>query len=329
MKQYFLKSLFFIAYYIGVINLFYFITRKRQRVITYHNIISDQYFNNTIEQSVSCSESVFKIQLREIASRFNFTTEIDKQKSCIITFDDGYQNNYSIALPVLDLYGIKAIFFISYNLPTKQKALWIDLVMNWYSYVPEGEYTVLGDSINILDKNRKGYFSKILSKIYKDYSIKEHLLISLDDAFNFNQLLKDETYNRIRFSPISLIEIQKIKSDNHLVACHTISHDILSKLSEDLLKSEIQESEKYINTFYNTNYFAYPFGGVNEVSDTVLRSYSTSKFKKCFVNYWNFENSHGDERLQRISLPNTTNKYVIHAYLSGFYFYFKKRIIHE
>ncbi|MBC8304444.1 MAG: polysaccharide deacetylase family protein [Pelagibacterales bacterium] len=327
MKDIFIRIVFFTAYHLGVIRLFYYLTRKRQRVITYHNIIPDKYYNNSLEQGVSCSESVFKIQLKEIAKRFSFTTEVDKANTCMITFDDGYKNNYDVAIPILALYDIKAVFFITYNLVNKNETLWIDLIMKWCSYVPEGSYNILARDLSILDENRMKYFSSIFSDIYKNYKLKDEVIIALNKAYDFNNLILDEYYNKLRFSPISLQDIEKIKQDQHIIACHTISHDILSQLSNDLLINEIKESEQYIGELYNTNYFAYPFGGISEVSEKVLKAYSESKFSKCFVNYWNFFgfSSFNDECLQRLSLPNTANKYIIHAYLSGFYFFFKNR----
>jgi len=329
MKHIFIKIVFFIAYHLGVIRLFYYLTRKRQRVITYHNVIPDSYFNNSIELGVSCSSSVFEFQLNEIAKKFKFTTQLNKSATCVITFDDGYKNNYNVALPILDLYAVKAIFFITYDLVIKGKTLWVDLIMMWCSYVPVGRHIVAGKEMWISDKNRMDAYQNILSRIYDDYLLKENVLSSINKVFSVNQLVKNEQYKKLRFYPLTLVNIEEMKANNHLIACHSISHDILSKLSNKELEDEILSAEKYLGNLYNSDYFAYPFGGVNEVSETVLKSYSASKFKKCFVNYWHFKNNNRDESMQRMSLPNTTNKYVIHAYLSGFYFYFKKRMSHE
>ena len=123
MKRILINSLFFFCYCIGIFRLFYFLTRNRQRIITFHHVIPDRYFDDSLCLGVSCTESVFDCQLKLIAEKFHFTTKVQNKKSCMITFDDGYNNNYSIALPILEKYKVKAIFFITYNLIINKRIL--------------------------------------------------------------------------------------------------------------------------------------------------------------------------------------------------------------
>ena len=324
MKRILINSIFCFCYYIGVFRLFYFLTRNRQRIITFHHVIPDRYFDNSLCLGVSCTESVFDYQLKLIAEKFHFTTKVQKKTSCMITFDDGYNNNYSIALPILEKYMVKAIFFITYNLIINNKPLWIDLVLKWCSYVPNGSYKLDNIEIEASDTNRMSLYNYIINQIKKEYSSKKQIIQLLNNIYSFDKLELNPVLDDLRFKALSISQLDQIKAGGHLVASHTIDHDILSLLEKEQLEQEIDKSRNLSLTFYNCNYFAYPFGGVNEVSETVLKSYLESKFKKCFVNYWHFKNNNRDESMQRISLPNTTNKYIIHAYLSGFYFFLKR-----
>ena len=326
MKQYLLKFLFFLAYYIGIINLFYFITRKRQRIITYHNVIPDKYFDNSVTFDYFHFESVFDFQLNQIAKKFNFTNNLNIKNSCMITFDDGYKNNYNIAIPILEKYLVKAIFFITYDLVRKNQTLWIDLIMKWCSFVPIGNYKISTLQLEVNNKNRLAIFQTISAFVYQNYSLKEEIISLLDDQYSFDTLLIDKEFNDLRFSPLTIEQVAIMKKNKHKIACHTLSHDILSKLNNNQLEFEIIEAEEQIDNFYNSSYFAYPFGGIAEVSVDVSRRYSISKFKHCFVNYWNFYSSINTKRIERFSLPNTKNKYIIHAHLSGLYYFLKKKI---
>lgn len=87
----------------------------------YHSISNDNYF-------LSLSEKKFENQLK-ILSRYNFKSiffeEVNfnnKDKNVIITFDDGYLDNYEFALPLLKKYNFKAINFIVSDLIGKDNS---------------------------------------------------------------------------------------------------------------------------------------------------------------------------------------------------------------
>ena len=50
------------------------------------------------------------------------------QKSFIISFDDGFENNYSIAIPILKKLNIPAVFYLSTDFVENNSMSWIDKV---------------------------------------------------------------------------------------------------------------------------------------------------------------------------------------------------------
>ena len=65
MKNSFLNIIYFLAYYAGINQFFYFLTRDRQRVITFHNIIPQRLFDHSIHLGVSCSDETFEFQIKQ------------------------------------------------------------------------------------------------------------------------------------------------------------------------------------------------------------------------------------------------------------------------
>src|SRR5262249_47444911 len=98
-KRRILTFIYLICAWTGITELFYTFNRRRRLILTYHNIIPDEFFDNALHLGVSHRLSEFQQQLDLIAARFKITTDFfsDNDRSCVITFDDGYQNNTGAA----------------------------------------------------------------------------------------------------------------------------------------------------------------------------------------------------------------------------------------
>jgi peptidoglycan/xylan/chitin deacetylase (PgdA/CDA1 family) len=55
-----------------------------------------------------------------------------KEKLLLITFDDGYENNYSVAFPILKKFNLKAHIFLTVNLIDTKEILWWDVSKTKY-----------------------------------------------------------------------------------------------------------------------------------------------------------------------------------------------------
>jgi peptidoglycan/xylan/chitin deacetylase (PgdA/CDA1 family) len=118
MKQ-LLKSILFISLEIFLINkLFRYLNRGKVKVLLYHNIVRSEQktlFSNAI------TEKIFAKQIKKLQKNYNIISlsqhgqwhNISKEKvNVLLTFDDGFINNYEIVLPILQKNNIKACFFI-------------------------------------------------------------------------------------------------------------------------------------------------------------------------------------------------------------------------
>lgn len=88
-------------------NKFY---KNRIRVVIYHSVSEKNrlYF----EAHIKFYKKHYRIiDQDELKSFFDGQLELNKQ-GLIITFDDGFRNNFEIAVPILEQYNIKGWFFI-------------------------------------------------------------------------------------------------------------------------------------------------------------------------------------------------------------------------
>jgi len=328
-RSIFIHIIYVLAYYTGINQLFYFLTRNRQRVLTFHNVIPEHLFDNTIHLGVSCSDSTFDFQIREISKRFNITTKIGIPSSCVITFDDGYTNMYKISHKILEKYSYKGVFFITSDLVENNEMLWIDKLLMYFSYLPNGRYLICEEEFVIDPTSRLDSYRKAYHLILSSYSIKDEFVSQLD---KYRALLKvDTNLNDIRFQALSYHQIEEMKMYGHLIACHSSSHDVFSRLDGQSINKEIKMCELLKGNLYNCDYFSYPFGSKLEVSSSVVNNMKISEFNYCFMNNWSFSGHKGANnsscdnfQIQRMALPNSTDKYLINAYLSGFHYFLRE-----
>lgn len=320
-----LKLLYITAYHSGIFKLFYLL-KKQQVVVTYHNIISDDIFDkDIIHLGVSCSESAFVKQLSIISSRFKVTTEVGLSGTCIISFDDGYKNNLEIAAHHLNFRDIAGLFFIPASyFDNNPRILWVDQILMWISYIPIGKYSILGNQFAITraSQSRSLVWQYIYKKLLSDYSMLEPLLYELNNHYPFKEfksLLNNKMY-KLRFEAMTVEDLDQIKKMGHKIGCHSYNHDILSLLNDEQLENDFSMCSSY-SIKYNSNLYSYPFGGKEEVSPAIITKCKKYGYSAAFLNY-EPENS-DNYSLGRISLGNLKDKYFIEAKLSGFERYLK------
>lgn len=105
------------------------ITKKSYRIpiITYHYIENVKDPKDTIRQSLDIVPFVFDKELKAISEsnyKMIFVKDIPKiisgeipysSQSAVLTFDDGYEDFYTDAFPLLKKYNLKATIYVVYN----------------------------------------------------------------------------------------------------------------------------------------------------------------------------------------------------------------------
>lgn len=301
---------------LGLFKLFYFLNRNKTIYLTYHHVLPDALFDHQVHLGVSHSESVFEMQMQHIKKRF-----FKKNKQRIqITFDDGYQNQYEIASPILKKYQLNGIYFISSALFEKQKTLPVDLMTQWVSYVPAGSYTLFNKNYAITDKNRYFVSGELYNQLLSNSTLWNRLESELNQAFSFDALTVSAEMKRLRFDAMTEAQLSKLKLDGHQIGAHGDDHRPLASLSINQQRADFAVSKQFSEKYCNTLHYSYPYGGKDEVSSETIRLCEEIGFDMAFINATKKISPQSSERFQipRIALPNTTNVILLDAKLSGF-----------
>lgn len=318
----FLKILYFVAYYTGIIKLCYIYNRNKGLNIVYHHVIPDDYWDDALHLQVAIKESVFREQISIINRRFGFS-RFPGDKGCLITFDDGYKCAM-IAARILDDYHATGYFFVPYNIIDNNYPLWVDTILMWCSYLPIGNYDICDKLYQVnSQESRKKLFDDLINAQYHRYDTKS-VLKKINYIYPVNSIINriNNEYFSLRFCGLSSIEIESLQNRGHFIGAHSVQHDIMSLLSQEEIEKDIRTCENGLGKYYNTKVFTYPFGHYKQVNGTVVDAVAKSKFNNAFMNDEIMHST--DYTLPRRCISGYCSKYEIEANLSGFSIMIKK-----
>lgn len=181
----------------------------------------------------------------------------------MISFDDGYRDNYLSAFPVLRSHGVPAAFFLATGFLDKPHISWWDEVA-WMIHTSTREFLDghgwLPDPllINRLDPQ---VTVRALLKIYKN--------LTGSRTRKFLDWLGQETgRGRCPVSNASKMwmtwdMVREMHAAGMTIGAHTVTHPILSRISPEEQKKEITDSCRRIEAEIGrpVHAFSYPVGG--------------------------------------------------------------------
>jgi peptidoglycan/xylan/chitin deacetylase (PgdA/CDA1 family) len=290
-----------ICYYLGLFRIVVII--KKHKPITYHNIINDEHFDNAIHLGVSHSESVFRRHVSVLTKYFN-------PKNLQFTFDDGYLNNLTVAVPILDEFNLKGLFFVPLEKEDKSEALWVDRTMFLFSYCSPGSYIFSKIRIQIDDNKRSEAFGELFKYVESNYSELDTILSNVEGYLRDQPSKISENYYCSRFTFINDLGIKTMFDSGHKIGFHSINHHILSKKTlKDINNELIIVTDKLKS--YEIIDFSFPFGqqdDINFEAVKLLHSFGLTNL------YSNVDKKMEKGVISRRSIGQTQNKYLILAY---------------
>lgn len=117
------RAFFVLVELLGLNAFFRWLNRGKIRVLLYHSVIED---GDQLPNAVSKGEFEHHlVYLKQHANVVALSADgqwenlSDKKLNVLITFDDGFENNATIAAPLLEKYGFRSVFFAIANLIEK------------------------------------------------------------------------------------------------------------------------------------------------------------------------------------------------------------------
>jgi len=258
------------------------------RVLDLHGLSDDEYASDVELVSASCAD--FEWQVKFLSRHFPVTTFGDyanKARSgdirgnlAIITFDDGFKDNYANAFPILKKHNTPAVFFVSVDYLDTGKRFWFEFLVSVIKQLPEVHFGKIVRllSVSAEGQDRMAYAEKVLD--YMKHVSNDTRLEMIEAVYRYceeNNITVVDPESRA----MSWEDVREMSASGMEIGSHTLSHPILSRLSNDEIWSEVDESRKVIEarTGEECNSLAYPNGGAEDMNEAVYEAVGRSGYQ--------------------------------------------------
>lgn len=261
-------------------------------ILLYHRVLPDIRRDPL---GITVSEASFKKQIEVLAEKYPIISLQEAISQCkngktnvkmrvVLTFDDGYIDNYEIAYPYLKKLGIPASFFIATDCVGQKGVVWYNNFFNILDSNKDIKKLILGTT-NITRNVclPRFLFIREAVKIIKTFNKaeREKLILSLKN----NRALRNVPYSdNDRF--MSWDNLIEMSNHGMEIGSHGISHSSLACIEKKEALNEIKLSREIISTKLSKPclYFSFPFGGKNDYNAGLIQYCKQVGYEACLLN---------------------------------------------
>jgi peptidoglycan/xylan/chitin deacetylase (PgdA/CDA1 family) len=240
------------------------ITTSGRRMLVYHGVVKNA---TTAINSRFISSAMFEQHLAYFKEHFNVVSldeyvsgANDPSKLTVtLTFDDGYLNNLTEALPLLEKYQVPATFYITTIRSAGYDLLWTD-ALDLYRHTGPSEIT-LGNTNYRKGKHEYQNAHDSLKSVLKngDWLLKKELLnlVLTENQFKSNSAF--DPYHQL----MNEDEIRALSASNFAkIGAHGVYHNCLDAVSPEEAEQELKTAKTYLENVLQkeVDSFAYPDG---------------------------------------------------------------------
>lgn len=303
---------------IGHVLMFHRVGKDDDQVYTKDLMVSPEFLEITLNYFISRNIDV--VSLDECYRRL--TSGKREKRFVTFTFDDGYEDNLSQALPVFEKYEAPFSVFLTTGFPDHKIVLW------WYLL----EKLVLNsDRIEFSDGDQNHSYPGSTETEKKEafWGIRRYIMQSkqeemLSRLMNIFRTDQKGLLEPTRAMALSWEQVRELSSHPlATIGSHTLNHLALSELAEEKVLSEIQGANERIQekTGMAPEHLAYPFGIASTVGPREFKIAGECGMKTAFTTESsNILKRHANKlhSLPRIEMTEGWDDQFFDLYMKGF-----------
>lgn len=282
-------------------HIYHFLTDRAPKilVLVYHRVIPAVKFdilNNTV------SPETFERQICTLAKKFPIISLTEVVKQCasgfaksktqvVLTFDDGYCDNYETVFPILQKKGLPATFFLITDYINGNGPLWDWQLINILNNNTSIRSIEIDNQIiqQGFLKSRLSFIFRVLDKMKSISFAKRHEILSF---------LKTKTNASFESNRcMAWQEVKKMSEAGMEIGSHSLSHRSLAMIPLLEAKEEIKKSKEIIE--YNIKnpcyHFSFPYGSRQDYNQSLVNYVKDAGYQTCLLNV------HGYNRIKKDS----------------------------
>jgi peptidoglycan/xylan/chitin deacetylase (PgdA/CDA1 family) len=271
--------------------------------------------------------SEFRAQLRWLRANAELLSEDDllailrggrrlPARAAMITFDDGYLDNYELALPVLRELGVPAIFFIPTQAIDERALGWWDLIAYVLKKCSRPEITLQGERLPLADRDA---LKVRLQRWMKLRSAAESRGLVADLARACEVALPDP--ERCGRELMSWEQVREAAARGVAIGSHTHSHRVLATLDPATQREELRRSKTELEGRLGrpVRTLAYPVGGYEHFNVETQRLARECGYEAAFSFHTGINTSLDPFDIRRLSAPDDVAHYSATFALPGLF----------
>lgn len=243
--------------------------RNTASILMYHSIVPENPF---VPDWCLLQVDQFRRQIRYLKEHFHVIPLADiltyrcssNKPPVAITFDDGFRNNFTIAYPILRELELPATIFIVTDLVDSEDTVWFCRVHEAVSTTRKKSYQIDGTRYNFESISQRQRANSDIQNWLKQFKPSELVHKMEEIIFALGDNPKKPIPLSSPYRILQRTEIREMIASGLIeIGAHTMSHTILSRLSEEERNKAIRGSIKAVRELTDRpcRLFAYPNGG--------------------------------------------------------------------
>jgi peptidoglycan/xylan/chitin deacetylase (PgdA/CDA1 family) len=239
--------------------------QKKLLIMIYHRVLDEPDFMRPDE----VDKEAFTWQMELLAKHFNvlpLSEALERMqndtlppRAVSITFDDGYADNYTNALPILKKFDLTATFFIASG--------YLDGGRMWNDTVIEAIRNIEKPFLDLSEISLGQFNVASLDQKYQAASIIIQLIkyMPFENRDQCTAYIQNQSKNLPDDLMMTSEQLKMLYQQGMEIGGHTVSHPILAKLDKQTAESEIRKNKAYLEDLIqeSLSFFAFPNGKPN------------------------------------------------------------------